>query len=40
MNKNNRIAHVADAAGLTKGDAARFVDAVSWQNFPMQRRTR
>lgn len=28
MNKNDLIAHVADAAGLTKADATRAVDAV------------
>jgi DNA-binding protein HU-beta len=28
VNKNDLIAHVADAAGLTKGDAGKAVDAV------------
>lgn len=28
MNKNDLVAHVADNAGLSKGDAAKAVDAV------------
>ena len=28
MNKNDLIAHVADAASLTKGDAVKVIDAV------------
>ena len=28
MNKNDLIAHVADAAGISKGDAGKVVDAV------------
>ena len=28
MNKNDLVAHVADATGITKGDAAKAVDAV------------
>lgn len=28
MNKNDLVAHVADATGLSKGDATRAVDAV------------
>ncbi len=28
MNKNDLVAHVADSAGLSKGDATKAVDAV------------
>ena len=28
MNKNDLVAHVADSAGLTKGDATKAVDAI------------
>ena len=28
MNKNDLIAHVADTAGITKGDAGKVVDAI------------
>ena len=28
MNKNDLVAHVADSTGLSKGDAAKAVDAV------------